>query len=102
MIPKLYIYSMLMFVVKKRKYYVTNNNIHHINTRQSGMLHVSTAKRGMLYSSCGNLPQCQTDGLGSFSASAKQTILTPSEISNLMYIYTACDQGKQPTAYNGF
>jgi hypothetical protein len=37
-VPSLYIYSMLMFVVKNRKFYLTNNNIHHINTRQSGML----------------------------------------------------------------
>jgi hypothetical protein len=47
---------MLMFVVKNRKFYLINNNIHHINTRQSGMLHVSSVrlspvKRGMLYSS---------------------------------------------------
>jgi hypothetical protein len=29
---------------------------------------------------CGNLPQCQTDGLNSFSASAKQISLTPNEM----------------------
>jgi hypothetical protein len=45
-----------MFVVRNPKYYLTNNNIHHINTRKVGMLHVSSvrlslAKRGMLYSS---------------------------------------------------
>jgi hypothetical protein len=50
-VPSLYIYSMLMFVVKN---HLTNNNIHHINTRQSGMLHVSlvrlsSVKRGVLY-----------------------------------------------------
>jgi hypothetical protein len=55
-VPSLYIYSMLMFVVKNHKFYGTNNNIHHINTRQSGMLHVSSmrlssVKRGVLYSS---------------------------------------------------
>jgi hypothetical protein len=44
---------------------------------------------------CGYLPQCQTDGLNSFSASAKQTILTPNEIANSTYIYTACDRGKR-------
>jgi hypothetical protein len=53
---------------------------------------------------CGNLPQCQTDGLNSFSTSAKQTILlhinqqtilTPNEIINSAYIYTACDRGKR-------
>jgi hypothetical protein len=43
---------------------------------------------------CGNLPQCQTDGLNSFSANAKQTILTPNEIANPTYIYTACGRGK--------
>jgi hypothetical protein len=46
-----------------------------------------------------NLPQCQTDGLNSFSTSAKQTvllhinqqiILTPDKIANSTYIYTAC------------
>jgi hypothetical protein len=47
---------MLMFVVKNSKFYMTNNNIHHINTSQSGMLHVSSVtlssvKRGVLYSS---------------------------------------------------
>jgi hypothetical protein len=44
-------------------------------------------------------PQCQTDGLISFSTSAKQTvllhinqhtILTPDGIANSTYIYTAC------------
>jgi hypothetical protein len=55
-VPSLYIYSMLMFVVRNRKLYLTNSNIHHINTRQAGMLHVSSvrlssAKRGVLYSS---------------------------------------------------
>jgi hypothetical protein len=48
---------------------------------------------------CGNLPQCQTDGLNSFSTSAEQTvllhinqqtILTPDEIANSTYICTAC------------
>jgi hypothetical protein len=52
MVPSLYIYSMLMFVVKNRKFYLTNNNIRHINT----MLHVSSVrlssvKRCVLYSS---------------------------------------------------
>jgi hypothetical protein len=46
---------------------------------------------------CGSLPQCQTDGLSSFSTSAKQTvllhinqqkILTSDEIANSTYIYT--------------
>jgi hypothetical protein len=48
---------------------------------------------------CGNLPQCQKDGLNSFSTSTKQTvllhinqqtILTPDEIANSTHIYTAC------------
>jgi hypothetical protein len=56
MVPSIYIYSMLMFVVKNDKFYLTNNNIRHINTRQSGMLHVSSVrlssvKKGVLYSS---------------------------------------------------
>jgi hypothetical protein len=55
-VPSLHIYSMLMFVVKNSKFYLTNSNIHHINTRQSGMLHVSSVrlssvKRGVVYSS---------------------------------------------------
>jgi hypothetical protein len=54
-VPSLDIYSMLMFVVRNRKLCLTNNKIHHINTK-SGMLHVSSvrlssAKRGVLYSS---------------------------------------------------
>jgi hypothetical protein len=53
---------------------------------------------------CGNLPQCQTDGLNSFSTSAKQTvllhinqqtILTPNEIANSTYMYSAHDRGKR-------
>jgi hypothetical protein len=48
---------------------------------------------------CGNFPQCQTDGLSSFSTGAKQTgllhinqqtILTPDEIAKPTHIYTAC------------
>jgi hypothetical protein len=41
---------------------------------------------------CGNLPQCQADGLNSFSVCAKETILTPTETVNSTYIYTACDR----------
>jgi hypothetical protein len=44
MVPSLYTYSMLMFVVKNRKIYLTYNSIHHIITRQSGMLHVSSVR----------------------------------------------------------
>jgi hypothetical protein len=61
----IYIYSVLMFVFSNRKFYQTNNTIHHINTRQYGELHVlsvrlSAIQRGMLYSSImiyNNLPQ---------------------------------------------
>jgi hypothetical protein len=64
-VPRLYIYSILMFVVRNRNFYHTNNNIHQINTRQFGMLHMpsvrlSSIKRGVLYSSVmvfNNLPQ---------------------------------------------
>jgi hypothetical protein len=64
-VPSLYIYSLLMFVVRNRNFYQTNDNIHHINTRQFGMLHIpsvrlSSIKRGVLYSSImvfNNLPQ---------------------------------------------
>jgi hypothetical protein len=64
-----------MFVVKNRNFYQANNDIHHINTRQFGQLHVSSVRmsviqrgavrmsviqRGVLYSSIlvyNNLPQ---------------------------------------------
>jgi hypothetical protein len=54
-----------MFVVKNRNFYQANNDIHHINTRQFGQLHVSSVRisaiqSGVLYSSIlvyNNLPQ---------------------------------------------
>jgi hypothetical protein len=64
-VPSLYIYSVLMFVVRNLNFYQTNNNIHQINTRQFRMLcmssvRLSSIKRGVLYSSImvfNNLPQ---------------------------------------------
>jgi hypothetical protein len=34
-VPSLYIYSVLLFVVRNPNFYQTNNNIHHINTRHA-------------------------------------------------------------------
>jgi hypothetical protein len=61
----LYIYALMMFLVRNRYIYQTNNVIHNINTRQQEKLHVSSVrfsliKRGVLYSSItiyNNLPQ---------------------------------------------
>jgi hypothetical protein len=55
-VPCLYIYAMMMFVVKNRNIYQTNNFIHNINTRQQEKLHVSSVRlssiqRGVHYSS---------------------------------------------------
>jgi hypothetical protein len=64
-VPGLYIYSLLMFVVRSCNFFQINDNIHHINTRQFGMLHMSSVrlssiKRGVSYSSIivsNNVPQ---------------------------------------------
>jgi hypothetical protein len=64
-VPSLYIYSILMFVVRNRNIYQINNNTNHIYTRLVEKLHVSSARlssieRGVLYSSVmvyNNLPQ---------------------------------------------
>jgi hypothetical protein len=61
----LYIYALMIFVVRNRYIYQTNNVIYNINTRQQEKLHVSSVrfsliKRGVLYSSItiyNNLPQ---------------------------------------------
>jgi hypothetical protein len=64
-VPCLYIYALMMFVVKNRNIYQTNNFIHNLNTRQQEKLHVSSVRlssiqRGVHYSSIriyNNLPQ---------------------------------------------
>jgi hypothetical protein len=56
---------MMMFVVRNRNIYQSNNAVHHIYTRQSGKFHVSSVRLssiqgGVLYSSItiyNNLPQ---------------------------------------------
>ena len=54
-LPSQYIYSMLMFVVKNRNLFVSNSEIHNLNTRTKNNLHLpslnlSTAQKGVLYS----------------------------------------------------
>jgi hypothetical protein len=64
-VPCLYIYALMMFVVRNHYIYQTNNVIHNINTRQQEKIHVSSVRlsliqRGVLYSSIiiyNNLPQ---------------------------------------------
>jgi hypothetical protein len=64
-VPCLYIYAMMMFIVRNHYIYRTNNFIHNINTRQQEKLHVSSVRlsliqRGVLYSSIiiyNNLPK---------------------------------------------
>jgi hypothetical protein len=63
-VPCLYIYAMMMFIVRNHYIYQTNI-IHNVNTRQQEKLHVSSVRlsliqRGVLYSSIiiyNNLPQ---------------------------------------------
>jgi hypothetical protein len=63
-VPCLFIYAMVTFVIRNHNIYQTNNDIHHICTRQFEKLHVSSARlssiqRGVLYSSItiyNNLP----------------------------------------------
>jgi hypothetical protein len=54
--PCLYIYALMMFIVRNHYIYQTNNVIHNINTKQQEKLHVSSVRlslirRGVLYSS---------------------------------------------------
>jgi hypothetical protein len=64
-VPSLYIYSMMMFIVRNRNIYQMNSAGHQIYTRQFGNLHVSSVRlsliqRGVFYSSIriyNNLPQ---------------------------------------------
>jgi hypothetical protein len=43
-VPCLYTYSMMMFVVRNRNIYQSNNAVHHRYTRQFGKLHVSSVR----------------------------------------------------------
>ena len=64
-VPCLYIYVLMLFVVKNPKIYQTNTSVHGRNTRQQNKLHVpsvrsSTIQRGVYYSSVkifNHLPQ---------------------------------------------
>jgi hypothetical protein len=64
-VPCLYIYSMMMFVVRNINIYQSNNAIHHIHTRHFGKFlasveRLSSIQRSVLYSSItiyNNLPQ---------------------------------------------
>jgi hypothetical protein len=64
-VPCLYIYVLMLFVVKNPKTYPTNTSVHGRNTRQQNKLHVpsvrsSTIQRGVYYSSVeifNHLPQ---------------------------------------------
>jgi hypothetical protein len=55
-VPSLYIYSMMMFIVRNCNIYQMNSAVHQIYTRQFGNLHVSSVRlsliqRGVFYSS---------------------------------------------------
>jgi hypothetical protein len=64
-VPCLYIYVLMLFVIKNRKIYQTNTSVHGRNTRQQNKLHVpsvrsSTIQRAVYYSSIkvfNHLPQ---------------------------------------------
>jgi hypothetical protein len=54
-VPCLYVYVLMLFVVKNSKVYQTNTSVHGRNTRQQNKLHVpsvrsSTIERGVYYS----------------------------------------------------
>jgi hypothetical protein len=95
----IYIYSILMFVVRNHNIYQTNNNIHHIHTRQFKKLHVSSVRlssiqRGVLYSSImvyNNLPQniqITSDNLKIFKCTLKSFLITNAFCSIDEYIST--------------
>jgi hypothetical protein len=55
-VPCLYIYALMLFVVKNPNIYQTNNSMHNLNTRQQDRLHVlsvrfSSIQKGVYYSS---------------------------------------------------
>jgi hypothetical protein len=75
-----------MFVVKNHNFYQANNDIHHINTRQFGQLHVSSVRmsviqKGVLYSSIlvyNNLPrniQKMSDNVKIFKCTLKSFLI---------------------------
>jgi hypothetical protein len=98
-VPSLYIYSILMFLVRNRDIYQTNNNIPHIYTRQVDKLHVSSARlssieRGVLYSSVmvyNNLPQnirMTSDNVKIFKCTLKNFLILNAFYSIEEYIST--------------
>jgi hypothetical protein len=64
-VPCLYMYALMLFVVKNPNIYQTNNSIHNLKTRQQAKLHVSSVRlssiqKGVHYSSVkifNHLPQ---------------------------------------------
>jgi hypothetical protein len=90
-------YSILMFVVRNCNSYQTNNNIHHIYTRQVGKLHVSSVRlssiqRGMLNSSImvyNNLLQniqILSDNVKIFKCTLKNSLISNAFYSTDKYI----------------
>jgi hypothetical protein len=88
-----------VFVVINRNIYQTNNNIHHIHTRQLKNLHVSSVRlssiqRGVLYSSImvyNNLPQdiqITSDNVKVFKRTLKSFLITNAFYSIDEYIST--------------
>jgi hypothetical protein len=63
-VPCLYIYTIILFVIRNHNIYQANNNVHKINTRKHKELHVSSVrlssiKKGVHYTSVriyNNLP----------------------------------------------
>lgn len=54
-VPRLYIYSLMLFIVDNMHYFQTNTSIHEINTRNWNQLHIlpvrlSAIQRGATYS----------------------------------------------------
>ena len=55
-VPCLYVYALMLFVVKNLNIYQTNSSVHGMNTRQQNNLHISSVRlssiqRGVYYSS---------------------------------------------------
>lgn len=94
-----------MFVVNNRNFYRTNNNIHHINTRQTEMFHMSSVrwsstKRGVLYSSImifNKLPQNiqkMSDNVKIFKPKLKSFLTANVFYSVDEYISTSIDSNR--------
>jgi hypothetical protein len=51
-VPCLYMYAMMLFVVKNPNLYQTNNSIHNLKTRQQDKLHVSSVRLSSIQKVC--------------------------------------------------